>query len=145
MLKRHFMILGIAFFAAACQQSAQLAPPPAAPPPPPTKDWMVFFDLNSTTLNSEAQATVTEAAGVAKSFPSAKVTVTGFTDTTGSVAYNQALSMRRANAVKDALIGSGVPAQSVSIVGEGEQGLLVPTAQQVNQPRNRRVNIRVSP
>jgi outer membrane protein OmpA-like peptidoglycan-associated protein len=69
--------------------------------------------------------------------------VTGYTDTTGPVAYNEALSMRRANAVKDGLIANGVAAQSINIVGSGEQGLLVQTANQVNQPKNRRVAIRV--
>jgi outer membrane protein OmpA-like peptidoglycan-associated protein len=144
MRKRQLMILGLAFFAAACQQSPQLASP--APPPqsaPPPKDWMVFFDMNSTAINPDAAATITEASNVAKSMPGAKVTVTGYTDTTGPVAYNEALSMRRANAVKDGLIANGVAAQSINIVGSGEQGLLVQTANQVNQPKNRRVAIRV--
>jgi outer membrane protein OmpA-like peptidoglycan-associated protein len=143
MLKRQFMIFGIASLAAACQSAQQMAAPPAAPPPPAPKDWMVFFGLDSTKIDPDAAATITEAANVAKSMPSAKVTVTGFTDTTGSVAYNQALSQRRANAVRDGLIANGVPAQQVSIVGEGEQGLLVQTPQQVNQAKNRRVAIRV--
>ncbi|MBV8187454.1 MAG: OmpA family protein [Alphaproteobacteria bacterium] len=104
---------------------------------------MVFFGLNSTKIDPDAAATITEAANVAKGMPSAKVTVVGFTDTTGPVAYNQQLSVKRANAVRDGLIANGVPAQQVNIVGEGEAGLLVPTAQQVNQAKNRRVAIHV--
>jgi outer membrane protein OmpA-like peptidoglycan-associated protein len=104
---------------------------------------MVFFALDSTKLDPDAAATITDAANVAKSMPSAKVTVTGYTDTTGSLAYNQALSQRRANAVRDGLIANGVPAQQIAIVGEGEAGLLVQTPQQVNQAKNRRVSIRV--
>jgi outer membrane protein OmpA-like peptidoglycan-associated protein len=142
MFKRQFMILGIGFLATACQQSAQLAAPPAAPPPPP-KDWMVFFALDSTKIDPDAAATITDAANVAKGMPSAKVTVVGYTDTTGPVAYNQALSQRRANAVRDGLIANGVPAGQITILGEGEAGLLVQTANQVNQPKNRRVQIRV--
>jgi OOP family OmpA-OmpF porin len=144
MRKRQLMILGLAFVATACQQSPQLAnPPPPTPQPPPPKDWMVFFSLDSVKIDPDAAATITDAANVAKSMPGAKVTVTGFTDTTGAVAYNQALSMRRANAVKDGLIANGVPAQSINVVGSGEQDLLVQTGQQVNQSKNRRVSIRV--
>jgi outer membrane protein OmpA-like peptidoglycan-associated protein len=104
---------------------------------------MVFFALDSTKIDPDAAATITDAANVAKGMPSAKVTVVGFTDTTGPAAYNKVLSQRRANAVRDGLIANGVPAQQISIVGEGEAGLLVPTAQQTNQPKNRRVAIHV--
>jgi OmpA-OmpF porin, OOP family len=145
MLKRQFMILGIALAAAACQQSAQLAAPPAAPPPPAPKDWMVFFALDSVKIDPDAAATITYAANVAKSYPNARVTVTGYTDTTGSVAYNQALSVRRANAVRDGLIANGVNAGAINVVGSGEQQLLVQTANQVNQAKNRRVGILVQP
>jgi hypothetical protein len=55
--------------------------------------------------------------------------------------YNMALSLRRANAVKDALVREGVPAQAISVVGRGEQGLLVQTGDGVREPQNRRVEI----
>ncbi|MBL6617912.1 MAG: OmpA family protein, partial [Reyranella sp.] len=80
-----------------------LKTPPPAPPPPP-KQWMVFFETNSTTLSQQDANTVSQAADVAKSTANAKVMVTGFTDTEGSPAYNQQLSVRRANAVKAALV-----------------------------------------
>jgi outer membrane protein OmpA-like peptidoglycan-associated protein len=145
MLNRRFMILGIVLAAAACQQSPQLAAPPPSPPPPPPKDWMVFFALDSVKIDQDAAATITDAANVAKSYPNAKVTVTGYTDTSGAVAYNQALSTRRANAVRDGLIANGVPAQSINVVGSGEQQLLVQTGDQTKQPKNRRVSILVQP
>jgi outer membrane protein OmpA-like peptidoglycan-associated protein len=140
------MVLGIAFGAAACQQSTPIAnaPPPPAQTPAP-KDWMVFFDFNSTKIDPDAAATITDAANVAKGYPNAKVTVTGYTDTVGSNAYNQALSLRRANAVRDGLIANGVAPGSINVVGSGEQSLLVQTPQQVNQSKNRRVSILVSP
>jgi outer membrane protein OmpA-like peptidoglycan-associated protein len=141
MLRSLLAILGIAFAVAACQQSPQLATPAPAPAPAPTKDWMVFFDTNSTTLSPDATTTVSDAANVAKSMPSSKVTVIGYTDTVGSVAYNKALSLKRANAVKDALVGSGVTAQSITVNGDGEQGLLVQTPDQMKQAKNRRVQI----
>jgi len=135
-------ILGIALVVSACgesMQTATLKTPPAAPPPP-VRMWMVFFDTNSTTLSQQANMTVSAAAGVAKS-GATKVEVSGFTDTEGNVAYNQALSVRRAASVKDALVRNGVAPQTVRILGEGEQGLLVPTGDQVRYPSNRRVQI----
>jgi OmpA family protein len=48
-----------------------------------------------------------------------------------------ALSLRRANAVKDALVQNGVPAQAITVIGMGEKGLLVPTADGVREPQNR--------
>jgi outer membrane protein OmpA-like peptidoglycan-associated protein len=114
-------------------------PPPA--PPPPAKEWMVFFDTDSTKLSPQASTTITEAANVAKSTANAKVAVTGFTDTEGSAAYNQALSVRRANAVKNALVSNGVSPQSISVSGDGKQGLLVPTPDQTKDANNRRVKI----
>jgi outer membrane protein OmpA-like peptidoglycan-associated protein len=52
-----------------------------------------------------------------------------------------ALSLRRANAVKNALVREGVPAAAITVIGRGEQGLLVPTADGVREPQNRRVEI----
>ena len=121
-------------------QSASMQTPPAAKPLD-ARTWMVFFDTNSVALSPQAINTVTAAAGIAKSSPGAQVTVAGYTDTEGAVAYNQALSVRRANAVRDALVKSGVAAGSIAIVGEGEMGLLVPTGDQVRYPSNRRVAI----
>jgi len=136
-------LAGIALLVTACGESTQnmsLKTPPPAPPPPP-KAWMVFFDTNSTALSQQSSNTVMEAAGVAKSMPNARVSVTGFTDTEGSVQYNQMLSQRRANAVKNALVKNGIPAQSVTVTGDGETGLLVPTADQTRNEKNRRVQI----
>ncbi|MDP1748828.1 MAG: OmpA family protein, partial [Reyranella sp.] len=66
---------------------------------------------------------------------------TGHTDTSGPEAYNMALSLRRANTVKDALVREGVPATAITVIGRGEAGLLVKTADGVREPQNRRVEI----
>ena len=98
------MLVGLVLAVAACgenTQTATMTTPPAAPPQP--KAWMVFFETNSTAFSPQSTNTLTEASGVAKSTPGGRITITGYTDTEGSVQYNQALSVRRANAVRDAL------------------------------------------
>jgi outer membrane protein OmpA-like peptidoglycan-associated protein len=134
-------IVAIAFAVAACDQSPQAASPAPPPAPPPMKYWMVFFDTNSAMLNAKAGSTVAEAATVAKSMQNSRVTVTGYTDTDGPPAYNMALSLRRANAVKDALVGNGVAPTAISVSGKGEEGLLVATPDQVKMESNRRVQV----
>jgi outer membrane protein OmpA-like peptidoglycan-associated protein len=70
-----------------------------------------------------------------------RVAVTGHTDTSGSATYNMALSLRRANAVKDALVREGIPAAAIGVTGRGETQLLVQTQDGVKEPQNRRVEI----
>ena len=120
--------------------------PEAAPPPPPappvaSNSFMVFFDWDRSNLSSQALATIQQAANAFKSKGNARITATGHTDTSGPADYNMALSLRRANAVKDALVRDGVPATAIAVIGRGEQGLLVPTPDGVREPQNRRVEI----
>ena len=124
----------------------KFAPPSAAAPPPPPPSasppsFMVFFDWDSARLSEASLNVVRQAAQAFKSKGSARVTATGHTDTSGPEAYNMALSLRRANAVKDALVREGVPAASIAVIGRGEQGLLVKTGDGVREPQNRRVEI----
>ncbi len=121
------------------------APPPpppapqAAPVAPPS--FMVFFDWDRANLSEQALTTIRQAANAYKQKGNARVTATGHTDTSGTEAYNMALSLRRANAVKDALVREGVPPTNISVLGRGEQGLLVQTGPNVREPQNRRVEI----
>jgi outer membrane protein OmpA-like peptidoglycan-associated protein len=122
---------------------AQPAPAPVAPPPaavqPPS--FMVFFDWDRSNLTAQALGTIKQAAQAYQQKGNARITATGHTDTSGSEQYNMALSLRRANAVKDALVREGVPATAISVIGRGQQGLLVQTGPNVREPQNRRVEI----
>jgi outer membrane protein OmpA-like peptidoglycan-associated protein len=138
MLKKMLAVAAVAFLLAACEEPP---PPPAPPSPPAPRNFLVFFDFDKSTLTPRAMDIVKQAAEVAKSGQDAKVTCTGHTDTTGSASYNLALSLRRANAVKTALVKAGVPADSIAVVGRGKLDLLVPTKDQVREPQNRRVEI----
>jgi outer membrane protein OmpA-like peptidoglycan-associated protein len=121
-------------------EPAAAAPPPTAPPVAPPS-FMVFFDWDRANLSDQAINTIRQAAAAFKAKGNARITATGHTDTSGPEAYNMALSLRRANAVKDALVREGVPAQAIQVVGRGEAGLLVQTGDGVREPQNRRVEI----
>jgi hypothetical protein len=103
--------------------------------------FVVFFPTDEATLSPEAVQMVDEAAAEYLQTGIAQIKVTGHTDTVGSAAYNLALSERRAARVADELIRRGVPATDIVTVGRGEEDLLVPTADGVAEPRNRRVEI----
>jgi len=61
----------------------------------------------------------------------------------GGILYNDRLSLARAGRMRDMLIERGVPAERIQARGRGERELLVPTEDQVREPRNRRVEINV--
>jgi outer membrane protein OmpA-like peptidoglycan-associated protein len=117
------------------EETAASAPPP--PPPPPVRSYLVFFDFDKSDLTPEALRVVHTAADNAM-----KMNVTtGHTDTHGSDAYNMRLSKRRAVSVQQELIHDGVPAGEIAIFAKGKHELLVPTADGVKEPQNRRVQI----
>ena len=70
-----------------------------------------------------------------------QLTVIGHTDTVGSDAYNIRLSRRRAESVAARLERDGIPSSDIQIVAKGKRDLLVPTADGVREPQNRRVQI----
>ena len=140
MLKSLIATVGVALLLGACDSPPpQAAPPP--PPPPVAQSYMVFFDWDRSNLSDQALNTIRQAAGAYKTKGSARITATGHTDKSGPEAYNMALSLRRANTVKDALVREGVPATAIAVIGRGESQPLVQTADGVREPQNRRVEI----
>jgi len=126
------------------------APPPppaiAAPLPPqpmaaPPKVFLVFFDWDRDTITPEGMQIIQQAANTFRAGGSVRLQVTGYTDASGSVGYNQRLSERRANNVANALGRLGVPRQAMSVSGRGKNDQRVPPADGVREPQNRRVEI----
>jgi len=117
------------------------APPPPAMAPVNTKAFIVFFDFDRSNITAEGQKTINDAVAAAKAGNSTRITLTGHTDRSGSEQYNQALSVRRGEAVKAAMIRGGIPANAIVVIGRGESQNLVPTADGVREPQNRRVEI----
>jgi OOP family OmpA-OmpF porin len=121
------------------QPAAYVAPPPAPPAAP--RNYLVFFDFNKSDLTADAKGIVDTAASNAQSNHVTQLTVTGHTDTVGSDAYNMRLSRRRAESVSAELQAQGVPSSEIAIFAKGKRDLLVPTADGVKEPQNRRVQI----
>lgn len=122
-----------------------MAPPkPAAPAPvatpAPAGPFTVYFAFDSANLSAEALRIVRSAADAART-ENAPIAVVGHADAAGPADYNMRLSLRRAQAVRDALIADGIPVSRITASGQGEGDLAVPTADGVREQRNRRVVI----
>ena len=117
------------------------APAPMVKAAPMPHNYMVFFDFNRAAITPEAANIIREAANSARGGKVARLTLTGYTDAVGSDKYNMALSTKRAEAVKEALVKQGVPADEIAVYGKGKSDPLVPTKDGVREPQNRRVEI----
>jgi outer membrane protein OmpA-like peptidoglycan-associated protein len=120
-------------------QSASSAQPPLVRRT--LSSYMVFFDFDRSSLSPQALNTIQQSAQSFLQGAFQRITVTGHDDAMPEENYSMAVSLRRANAVKDALVREGVPAGSISVIGRGQSQLLVPTAKGVREPQNRRVEI----
>ncbi|MFQ5563783.1 MAG: OmpA family protein [Parvularculaceae bacterium] len=119
----------------------QLVEQAAATPDP--IEFTVYFDYDKSNLTPEAANLVREASARALANDIDTVVVEGNADRSGSSAYNQALSMRRANVVRDALIANGVPAEMIRTEAYGEDNPAKPTPDGVREPLNRRTEVTV--
>ncbi|MDR3441038.1 OmpA family protein [Telmatospirillum sp.] len=103
--------------------------------------FQVFFDFDRSNVSEEAAQIIEKAAANAKQGKLTRIELTGHTDSSGPDAYNQALSERRAAAVKQILLKDGIPAIEITSIGVGKGGQLVSTADGVREPQNRRTEI----
>jgi len=115
----------------------------STPPRPKTRQWIVYFDFDKSLIRRNERPKIKDAASVAKASRGPQVTVVGHTDRAGSAAYNVALSLRRADAVREALILAGVPARAIRVFARGETENAVRTKDGVRKQANRRATINV--
>jgi outer membrane protein OmpA-like peptidoglycan-associated protein len=114
----------------------------AAQPVLPTH-FVLYFEKDSDTLTPESQRQYQAVFADIKRRPVYEVEVIGHTDTLGSPPHNQQLSMSRAEMIRDRLVHDGISPKSISVAGRGQLDLAVKTADQVAEPKNRRVEITV--
>lgn len=107
-------------------------------------NFVVYFDYDKANLTPEAANLVREASARALANDIDTVVVEGHTDTVGGSAYNQALSQRRANVVRDALIANGVAADRIRTEAFGKARPAKPTPDGVREPLNRRTEVTIS-
>jgi len=105
------------------------------------KSFALYFLEGQDELTVESKATFETVFVEIAKYPVPDLVVVGHTDTVGSDSFNDALALRRAEAVRTTLIGRGVAPANVVAVGRGKRDLLHPTADGVAEPRNRRVEI----
>ncbi len=104
----------------------------------------VLFDVNKSTLRSGAIQNVDKLARFMKSDPKINVMIEGYTDNTGKPDYNKRLSLRRAEAVRDALVSDGINSQRVITKGFGSEYPVSSNKTEAGRQENRRVEIVVS-
>jgi outer membrane protein OmpA-like peptidoglycan-associated protein len=113
----------------------------ALPPRPVT--FVLYFLEGTDELTPDSKQLVRQVFDEIARRPAPEVLVIGHTDRVGSVQANDRLSLRRAERMRDELVKLGAAADRVQVSGRGEREPLVPTADEVAEPKNRRVEITV--
>ncbi|MFZ4760885.1 MAG: outer membrane protein OmpA, partial [Burkholderiaceae bacterium] len=126
-------------------------PKPPAPPPPPPKPTSekvtfaadTFFDFDKAVLKPEGKAKLDDLTSKIKNITLEVIIAVGHTDGVGSDAYNQKLSLRRAEAVKAYMVSKGIEANRVYTEGKGEKQPVADNKSTEGRAKNRRVEIEV--
>lgn len=111
--------------------------------PPPPRSYTLYFDEGTTELMEQSRPVLDELRLEVAQRPGVEVEVTGHTDTVGSIEDNDALSLRRAEQILDLLSTVGIDRSLMTAVGRGERELRQPTADNVENAVNRRVEVLV--
>lgn len=105
--------------------------------------FVLDFEEGDAQLTAQSSAMIEDVRAEIAKRDSPEVTVIGHTDRMGSNEDNLILSLQRANAIRDLLVARGISDQMIETIGRGELAPLVPTADEVAEPRNRRVEITI--
>ncbi len=114
----------------------------AAQPPRPRR-FVVNFETGGDRLTADSEPILAELRRALADSPGAELVVVGHTDRVGSLEGNDRLSLQRAQAVRDRLVAAGAARERISVAGRGEREPLVATDDEVPEPRNRRVEIKL--
>jgi len=117
--------------------------PTLAALPSKPASFLLYFRKGEDELTAESKKEIEKMIAELAKRPAAEISVIGHTDTVGSIQFNDKLSLQRAKRVRQLLIARGVPTEGIAIAGRGERELLVATPDNVDEPRNRRVEINV--
>jgi len=124
------------------QVNAMFGPTLAALPGRPASFTLYFLEGRDE-LTPQSRAELDNVFAELKHRPLPDIVVIGHTDTVGGLVYNDRLSLARAERMREMLIGLGIPAERIEAAGRGKRELLIPTEDNISEPRNRRVEINV--
>ena len=105
--------------------------------------FTLYFLEGKDELTSNSKVELDKVLADVKKRPLPDIMVIGHTDTVGGLAYNDKLSLARAERLREMIVSLGIPAERVGAAGRGKRELLVPTEDNVSEARNRRVEINV--
>jgi outer membrane protein OmpA-like peptidoglycan-associated protein len=105
--------------------------------------FFLYFRADTDEFAPESKALVSQIFAEIARRPAPEIAIIGHTDRVGAQSYNDALSLRRAERCRDELLKLGIPKVRITVAGRGEREPEVPTADEVSEPRNRRVEISV--
>jgi len=109
--------------------------------PAPAQDFTLYFETGGTELTAQSQADLKTVLAQAGARPGGEIVVVGHTDRVGSVESNDALSLKRARAIRERIIADGFDPNRIMAVGRGEREPAVDTPDEVAEPRNRRSEV----
>ncbi len=124
-------------------EQVELPPAPASMPAQPQEEPLmvtarVHFDFGKHSIKREYIPLLNEVVKTLKENPNVKVRIEGFTDNIGPKAYNDRLSLRRAQAVRDYLIEAGIPADRIEVAGFGKERYIADNTTPIGRLTNRR-------
>jgi OOP family OmpA-OmpF porin len=139
-------LVGYALGSHFCQLPEAPAPPPPSPSPPLVHKKIElradsYFDFNKAKLKSEGERQLEGVVDELKANPTIRVLVEGHTDSIGSHAYNQRLSERRADAVRDYMVSHGIDPSRITTRGWGETKPVASNQTEEGRAQNRRVEL----
>jgi outer membrane protein OmpA-like peptidoglycan-associated protein len=105
--------------------------------------YTLYFLEGKDELTPESRVELEKVFADLKHRPLPDIVVIGHTDTVGGLPFNDKLSLARAERMREMMIALGIPAERIQAAGRGKRELLVPTEDNVSEPRNRRVEINV--
>lgn len=110
---------------------------------PAPVEFLLYFEIGGEQLTRESESLIPEILEEIRRRPNPELSVIGHTDRTGDEEFNVALGLRRAELVRDLLVASGVDPGLMELTSHGEADPIVPTADEVAEARNRRVEVTI--
>ena len=109
--------------------------------PAPAEQFLLYFEVGGAQLTAQSLALLPGILERAKARKGGEIIVIGHTDRVGAMEANDDLSLQRARAIRQLLVGQGFQPELIDAVGRGERAPMVPTADEVAEPQNRRAEI----